>query len=67
MIVIEDAYKTFESGARKVDAVRGVSLTIQDGEIFGVIGYSGAGKSTLIRLINLLERPTAGTVIVAAE
>ena len=39
MIVIEDAYKTFESGARKVDAVRGVSLTIQDGEIFGVIGY----------------------------
>lgn len=67
MIVIEDAYKTFESGARKVDAVRGVSLTIQDGEIFGVIGYSGAGKSTLIRLINLLERPTSGRIFVNGQ
>ena len=67
MIVIEDAYKTFESGARKVDAVRGVSLTIQDGEIFGVIAYSGAGKSTLIRLINLLERPTSGRIFVNGQ
>ena len=67
MIVIEEAYKTFESGARKVDAVRGVSLTIQDGEIFGVIGYSGAGKSTLIRLINLLERPTSGRIFVNGQ
>jgi len=67
LIVIEDAYKTFESGARKVDAVRGVSLTIQDGEIFGVIGYSGAGKSTLIRLINLLERPTSGRIFVNGQ
>ena len=67
MIVIEDAYKTSESGARKVDAVRGVSLTIQDGEIFGVIGYSGAGKSTLIRLINLLERPTSGRIFVNGQ
>ena len=67
MIVIEDAYKTFESGTRKVDAVRGVSLTIQDGEIFGVIGYSGAGKSTLIRLINLLERPTSGRIFVNGQ
>ena len=67
MIVIEDAYKTFESGARKVDAVRGVSLTIQEGEIFGVIGYSGAGKSTLIRLINLLERPTSGRIFVNGQ
>ena len=67
MVVIEEAYKTFESGARKVDAVRGVSLTIQDGEIFGVIGYSGAGKSTLIRLINLLERPTSGRIFVNGQ
>ena len=67
MIVIEDAYKTFESGARKVDAVRGVSLTIQAGGIFGVIGYSGAGKSTLIRLINLLERPTSGRIFVNGQ
>ena len=52
---------------RKVDAVRGVSLTIQDGEIFGVIGYSGAGKSTLIRLINLLERPTSGRIFVNGQ
>ena len=47
-----------------VRAVRDVSLTIQDGEIFGIIGFSGAGKSTLVRCINLLERPTNGTVVV---
>ena len=47
--------------------MRGVSLTIQDGEIFGVIGYSGAGKSTLIRLINLLERPTSGRIFVNGQ
>ena len=56
--------KDFGSGEKMVRAVRDVSLTIQDGEIFGIIGFSGAGKSTLVRCINLLERPTNGTVVV---
>jgi len=47
---------------KKIEAVQDVSLTINDGEIFGIIGFSGAGKSTLVRCINLLERPTSGTV-----
>lgn len=47
-----------------MEAVRGVSLTVQKGEIFGIIGHSGAGKSTLLRCVNLLERPSSGTVTV---
>ena len=54
----------FGSGEKMVRAVRDVSLTIQDGEIFGIIGLSGAGKSTLVRCMNLLERPTSGSVVV---
>jgi len=53
-------------GAR-FEAVRGVSLEIVEGEIFGIVGKSGAGKSTLLRLINLLERPERGSVIVDGE
>src|SRR3546814_12879807 len=69
MIVLEDVAKSFASRGRSaqtgsVQALDGVSLTIDRGEIFGVIGRSGAGKSTLIRLINLLERPTRGRVLV---
>lgn len=56
--------KTFHTGKTVVSAVRDVSLTIGDGEIFGIIGFSGAGKSTLVRCINLLERPTAGEVVI---
>jgi len=63
MIKLEHVSKTF-AGANEVHAVRDVSLEIADGEIFGIIGYSGAGKSTLVRCLNLLERPTAGTVTV---
>ena len=60
MIEIRNLNKTFSLKGRSVDAVRGVSLTVQDGDIYGVIGYSGAGKSTLVRCINLLETPDSG-------
>ena len=63
MIKLEHITKTF-SGQSEVHAVKDVSLEIAPGEIFGIIGYSGAGKSTLVRCINLLERPTSGTVTV---
>ena len=56
--------KDFASGGRTVHAVQDVSLLIGKGEIFGIIGFSGAGKSTLVRCINLLERPTSGSVTV---
>ena len=64
MIEFTHVSTDFGSGEKMVRAVRDVSLTIQDGEIFGIIGFSGAGKSTLVRCINLLERPTNGTVVV---
>lgn len=64
MIQFEAVNKIFRSGSKSVHAVKDVSLTVNKGEIFGVVGYSGAGKSTLIRLVNLLDRPTSGTVIV---
>lgn len=59
--------RILEPGQRKVRAVQDVSLSIEKGEIFGIIGFSGAGKSTLVRCINLLERPTAGTVTVDSK
>ncbi len=62
MIELQHLSKTFSLKGRTVDAVRDVSLTIEDGDIFGVIGYSGAGKSTLVRCINLLETPDSGAL-----
>ncbi len=64
MIELSHINKDFGTGPRQVHAVRDVSLSIEKGEIFGIIGFSGAGKSTLVRCMNLLERPTAGTVTV---
>lgn len=64
MIEFHDVQKTFESGGKTVEALKGVTLTVEKGDIFGVIGFSGAGKSTLLRTVNLLERPTSGKVIV---
>ena len=64
MIELTHVSKDFGKGRQLVHAVRDVSLSIDRGEIFGIIGFSGAGKSTLVRCINLLERPTAGTVTV---
>ncbi|MGI4785566.1 MAG: ATP-binding cassette domain-containing protein, partial [Janthinobacterium lividum] len=55
------------AGGNDVHALRDVDLTIDRGEIFGIIGRSGAGKSTLVRVINLLNRPTSGTVTVAGQ
>ena len=62
MIKLEHVTKTFQTRNGNVNAVRDVSLEIQDGEIFGIIGFSGAGKSTLVRCINLLEKPEQGAV-----
>ncbi|MZE50943.1 ATP-binding cassette domain-containing protein [Streptomyces sp. SID5770] len=56
--------KVYESRGRQVTALDGVDLHVREGEVFGVIGQSGAGKSSLIRCVNLLERPTSGTVTV---
>ncbi|HML48118.1 MAG TPA: methionine ABC transporter ATP-binding protein [Clostridia bacterium] len=67
MIELRHVSKSFGTGTRSVDAVRDVSLSIGQGEIFGIIGFSGAGKSTLVRCINLLERPTSGQVLVAGQ
>ena len=64
MIELQNLSKVYASPAGDVEALRDVSLRIEDGEIFGIIGLSGAGKSTLVRCINLLERPTAGKVLI---
>ncbi len=64
MIEIKNLSKTFLSGDGTVDALKNVSLTIEDGDIYGIIGMSGAGKSTLVRCINMLERPTDGQVLI---
>ena len=64
MIELKHLSKTFETAGGRVDALKDVSLTIPDGDVYGIIGMSGAGKSTLVRCINMLERPTAGEVIV---
>ena len=67
MIQIEHLGKTYESAAGNVEALRDINLTIEDGDIFGIIGLSGAGKSTLVRCMNLLETPTEGTVRVDGQ
>ena len=68
MIELKHVSKTYDSGANGgVDALKDVSLTIEDGDIYGIIGMSGAGKSTLVRCINLLERPTKGEIIVDGQ
>ena len=64
MIEIRNLSKTFPSESGVVEALKDINITIEDGDIFGIIGMSGAGKSTLVRCINLLERPTDGNVIV---
>jgi D-methionine transport system ATP-binding protein len=64
VIQLNDVSKTFRTERSSIHAVRNVSLTVRDGDIFGVIGFSGAGKSTLVRCINLLERPDSGEVLV---
>ncbi|QKJ88309.1 D-methionine transport system ATP-binding protein [Paramixta manurensis] len=67
MIVLRNVSKVFNAGGVAVTAVDDVSLSVERGQIYGIIGYSGAGKSTLIRLLNGLEKPTAGSVLVAGQ
>ncbi|MGW0604650.1 methionine ABC transporter ATP-binding protein [Streptomyces sp. NPDC002644] len=67
MITTSGLTKIYRSGGREVTAIDGVDLHVREGEVFGVIGQSGAGKSSLIRCVNLLERPTSGTVTVAGQ
>ena len=64
MIELQNIQKVFNRKDVTVDALKGVSLKVEKGDIFGVIGFSGAGKSTLIRMVNYLEQPTSGDVIV---
>lgn len=64
MIEFIETTKEFQVGQSTVKALNDINLTVQKGDIFGVIGFSGAGKSTLIRTVNLLEEPTAGQVLV---
>ena len=63
MIELQNLSKSFVTADGQVDALRNVNLTIHDGDIYGIIGMSGAGKSTLVRCINMLERPSEGSVI----
>ncbi len=67
MIEIKNLSKTFTLADGHVDALKDITLTVEDGDIFGIIGMSGAGKSTLVRCINLLERPTSGTVSINGQ
>ena len=67
MIKIEALEKEYVVGQRRIAALRRIDLQVEKGEIFGIIGRSGAGKSTLLRALNLLERPTAGKVIIEGE
>ncbi|PPF79640.1 methionine ABC transporter ATP-binding protein [Subtercola sp. Z020] len=70
MITITDLQKSYpprNGRGTTVEALKGIDLTVADGEIFGVVGQSGAGKSTLLRCVNLLERPTSGTITVAGQ
>ena len=64
MIEIQNLSKTFTTSNGTVEALKNITLTIPDGEIYGIIGMSGAGKSTLVRSINLLEHPTEGRILI---
>ena len=67
MIRIENLHKTYRVDGREVTALSDINLHIGKGEVFGIIGRSGAGKSTLIRTLNLLERPSAGRILIDGE
>jgi D-methionine transport system ATP-binding protein len=67
MIDIENLHKSYIVPQGTFDALRGIDLHIEQGEIFGIIGPSGAGKSTLVKCINLLERPDAGKIIIGGQ
>ena len=63
MIELRNLSKSFATADGPVEALKNVNLTVGDGDIYGIIGMSGAGKSTLVRCINMLEKPTEGSVL----
>ncbi|MGZ0084823.1 methionine ABC transporter ATP-binding protein [Caldibacillus thermoamylovorans] len=67
MIEFRNVSKIFKSKTRTIEALKNINLTIEKGDIFGVIGFSGAGKSTLLRMVNLLEKPTSGQIFVDGQ
>ncbi|MGN1081594.1 MAG: methionine ABC transporter ATP-binding protein, partial [Acutalibacteraceae bacterium] len=67
MIEIKNLSKTFTTSDNTVEALKNINISINDGDIYGIIGMSGAGKSTLVRCINMLERPTEGSVIIDGQ
>jgi len=67
VIEFQQVHKTYRVAGREIPALNPTSLTIEDGQVFGLIGHSGAGKSTMLRLINRLEEPSGGTIIVDGE
>ena len=64
MIEIKNLNKTFKTEVGTVEALKNINFTVEDGEIYGIIGMSGAGKSTLVRCINMIEKPTSGEVLI---
>ena len=62
IVKIENLYKTFHTKNGDIQALKDINLSIEQGDIFGIIALSGAGKSTLVRCINFLEKPTTGRV-----
>jgi len=67
VIEFDGVRKTYRVRGQEVLALEVERLTIERGEVFGIVGHSGAGKSTLLRLVNLLERPSQGRVVVEGE
>ena len=67
MIQIEHLHKSYGSGADAHEVLHDINLSVDSGEVFGILGSSGAGKSTLVRCINLLERPTSGNVLIDGQ
>lgn len=64
MITVKNIIKTFNTPTGKVEVLKNINLTVEDGDIFGIIGFSGAGKSTLIRCLNGIEKPDSGNIII---
>ena len=64
MIAVKNVSKTFNTPTGKVEVLKNINLTVENGDIFGIIGFSGAGKSTLIRCLNGLEKPDSGNILI---
>ncbi|NWN51762.1 ATP-binding cassette domain-containing protein, partial [Pseudomonas sp. MAFF 301514] len=67
MIEFQNVHKTYRVAGRDIPALHATSLSVENGQVFGLIGHSGAGKSTLLRLINRLEEPSGGKITVDGE